>query len=68
MPAVAIDDELVSFIELSTRQQRNCPMWKALHKGRITSSIFGQVLKAGSNPASLVHQIINGSNLEKYVY
>ena len=43
-------------------------MWKMLHKGRITSSLFGSVLSSGPNPQSLVHQIIHGSSLDRHVY
>ncbi|XP_069125296.1 uncharacterized protein [Argopecten irradians] len=64
--SLTIDDEVVKFIEQSTRGQRSCQMWIDLHKGRITSSIFGKVLKAGNNPNSLIKQIIEGSDLSKY--
>lgn len=43
-----------------------CSLWRELHKGRITSSIFGSVLSAGPNPRSLVDQILNGSSLQRY--
>nr|XP_022310871.1 uncharacterized protein LOC111116162 [Crassostrea virginica] len=66
VPQLAIDHDLVEFIEKSTRGQRVSDMWQKLHIGRLTSSIFGDVLKAGSNPKSLIKQILEGSSLQKY--
>ncbi|XP_048772103.2 uncharacterized protein LOC125678037 [Ostrea edulis] len=65
-PQITIDHELVEFIETSTRGQRTSEMWQKLHIGRLTSSIFGDVLKAGPNPKSLIKQIVEGSSLQKY--
>lgn len=65
VPPLTIDNDMVQFIELATRGQRLCPVWHDLHRGRITSSLFGQVLKAGRNPNSLVKHIIEGSGLNK---
>lgn len=62
VPPLTIDNDMVQFIELATRG----PVWHDLHRGRITSSLFGQVLKAGRNPNSLVKHIIEGSGLNKY--
>ena len=67
VPPPSIDMDLVRFIEEYTREQRKCEMWKELHVGRITSSIFGDVLSAGHSPKSLIRQIVEGSNLERYV-
>lgn len=64
-PQITIDHELVEFIETSTRGQRTSEMWQKLHIGRLTSSIFGDVLKAGPNPKSLIKQIVEGSSLQK---
>lgn len=66
LPSVSISEDLVNYIEKFTRRQRQSEMWKKLHFGRITSSIFGDVLKAGDNPNSLVRQIMEGSNLDRY--
>ncbi|XP_069102284.1 uncharacterized protein [Argopecten irradians] len=66
LPSLSISAELVSFIEHHTRDQRVSQMWKDLHIGRLTSSIFGDVLSAGDNPKSLVKRILNGSNLDSY--
>lgn len=68
VPPLTIDNDMVQFIELATRGQRLvlCPVWHDLHRDRITSSLFGQVLKAGRNPNSLVKHIIEGSGLNKY--
>lgn len=62
-----IDQDLSAYIEEQTRGQRESTLWKDLHKGRITSSLFGDVLHAGPNPASLIQRIFTGSNLDKYV-
>lgn len=66
VPPLTIDKDMVQFIELATRGQSLCPVWHDLHRGRITSSLFGQVFKAGRNPNSLVKHIIEGSGLNKY--
>jgi len=49
-----IEQEVADRIEEETRGQRHCSLWRDLHRGRITSSTFGEVLSAGSKPASLV--------------
>lgn len=63
---VSIDDSLSLFIEQRTRGQRKCQIWKELHKGRITSSLFGAVLTSGPSPTSLIKQVIHGSRLDMY--
>nr|XP_034333490.1 uncharacterized protein LOC117680630 [Crassostrea gigas] len=63
---VSIDDSLSLFIEQRTRSQRKCQIWKELHKGRITSSLFGAVLASGPSPTSLIKQVIHGSSLDRY--
>lgn len=66
VPPPLIEEELVKFIEEKTREQRDCEMWRALHIGRITSSMFGDVLIARDPPPkSLINQILYGSNLDK---
>jgi hypothetical protein len=67
VPCVDISEELVNYIQTYTRGQRLSKMWKDLHIGRLTSSIFGDVLSAGDNPKSLVKRIVKGSNLDRYV-
>lgn len=67
IPPISIEDDLVQYVEAQPRGQRDCNIWKDLHKGRITSSLFGAVLKAGQSPSqSLIKQIIEGSNMEQY--
>ncbi|KAK3098503.1 hypothetical protein FSP39_020126 [Pinctada imbricata] len=63
---LTISTNLVKEIEMHTRGQRLSPLWHDLHKGRITSSSFGKVLRAGHSPNSIVRNIIEGSNLQKY--
>ena len=65
VPPAMIEDELSEYVEQNTRDQRKCQIWKDLHIGRITSSLFGDVMKS-SNPNSLVKQILEGSNLDRY--
>ncbi|XP_062579262.1 uncharacterized protein LOC134241208 [Saccostrea cucullata] len=66
VPPPMIDQDLVNYIEEHTRAQRLSDLWKKLHLGRITSSIFGDVLQSGDKPTSLIQQILYGSNLNKY--
>ncbi|XP_048775986.2 uncharacterized protein LOC125680430 isoform X1 [Ostrea edulis] len=52
---ISIDENLSAYVEKRTKGQRSCSLWRELHKGRITSSLFGAILNAGPN---LVDQII----------
>ena len=65
VPPLTIEDELLKFIEENTRKQNVDKTWRDLHIGRITSSIFGDVLKAGEYPHSLIEQILHGSSLKR---
>lgn len=66
VPPPLIQEELVKFIEETTREQGDCEMWRALHIGRITSSMFGDVLIARDPAAKfIINQILYGSNLDK---
>ena len=60
-----IDQELVNRVEEETRGQRHCSLWRDLHRGRITSSKFGEVVCTGSKPATLVKELKEGSSLSK---
>ncbi|CAG2188608.1 unnamed protein product [Mytilus edulis] len=66
LPPPSIERELVDYIESNTRLQRGSTVWRDLHKGRITSSIFGDVMAAGRSPNSLIRQITEGSSLDRY--
>lgn len=44
---VTNDHDMVDFIEQSTRGQKVSDMWQKLHIRSLTSSTFGDVLKAG---------------------
>ncbi|CAG2256518.1 unnamed protein product [Mytilus edulis] len=66
LPPPSIERELVDYIERNTRLQRGSTVWRDLHKGRITSSIFGDVIAAGRSPNSLIRQITEGSSLDRY--
>ena len=48
-----IDHELVTFIEELTQLQDKCTLWHELHIGRLTSSIFGQILHTKNSPSLL---------------
>ncbi|XP_069106379.1 uncharacterized protein [Argopecten irradians] len=61
-----IDPSLSQYIEEKTRGQRESVLWQDLHKGRITSSVFGDILRAGGKPLSLIDRIMHGSGLERY--
>ena len=49
------------YIEENIRTQRESELWRLLHRGRITSFLFGEVLHA----KSLIQRILNGSNLDR---
>lgn len=52
-----LDVELVQFINKETTKQANSKLWIDLHKGRLTSSVFGNVYRAKNSP-SLVNRIV----------
>lgn len=65
MPPLEIDGDLVQYIEHQTRQQRVSEMWRKLHIGRLTSSLFADALNAKDQPKSLVRTIVEGSSLDR---
>ncbi|KAK3097953.1 hypothetical protein FSP39_014801, partial [Pinctada imbricata] len=40
VPPACIDSDVQAYIEQHTRGQRECSIWRDLHRGRLTSSIF----------------------------
>ena len=58
--SLSISDEKIREIELNTREQRESTLWFQVRCYRITSSLFGQVLrrKEQTPPDSLVLQIL----------
>lgn len=54
----AISQELVTFIESETGQQSDSTLWHALHFGRLTSSLFGEIYKA-KKPNSLINRLLS---------
>jgi hypothetical protein len=58
--SLAVSDEKVREVELNTREQRESSLWFQVRQYRITSSLFGQVLrrKEQTPPDSLVLQIL----------
>jgi len=55
----AISTDLVTYIEVNTRQQADSELWRHLHDGRITSSVFGDVFKSGRQANSLIQRILH---------
>lgn len=53
-----LDGDTVSYIEKQTVGQTSSTLWHNLHRGRITSSVFGSVYKAVES-SSLVNRIID---------
>ena len=58
------DDSTLDLVEQRTRGQTSCKLWQELHKGRITSSCFGEVahLQTSTCPDSLVADIMGYSD------
>ena len=54
----ALQPNVIEFIEKETREQSSSNLLKYLHKGRIISSLFGEVFKA-KQPKSLIEKILN---------
>jgi hypothetical protein len=53
-----ISEDLVSFIETNTKQQAGSDLWIRLHDYRISSSLFGDVLRATNRCSSLIKRIM----------
>ena len=52
-------------VEDNTRGQRNCSLWRELHKGSITSSKFGEVVHASNKPTTLAKERVLNSKQQK---
>jgi hypothetical protein len=52
-----LDNSLIDFIHDQTTTQHKSQLWQNLHRGRITSSQFGEVLHAKTSP-SLTQKIL----------
>ena len=48
------------FIEQATRGQSDCNLWRLLHNGRLSSSIFGEIIQRrdGTEPVSIQRRIM----------
>ncbi|GFX60356.1 SWIM-type domain-containing protein [Trichonephila clavipes] len=53
--------ETIQNIELSTRDQASSTMWNHQRKGRVTSSLFGKILRCKTGQKGLVEQIFGKS-------
>ncbi len=53
-----LSNEVVYFIEESTRTQHACKLWHDLRLGRLTSSNFGQIYHTKGSSNSLLATII----------
>jgi hypothetical protein len=60
-----LDDVLKNFIEQNTTQQAESSLWKLLHNGRLTSSMFGEIMKRreSSSAHSILRRIMGYSPL-----
>jgi len=57
-----LTSELVAFIEKETVLQTKSTLWHDMHRGRITSSLFGNVYRAVNSP-SLVNRILDNKSV-----
>ena len=55
-----IDTTLSDFIEQITHGQSDCKLWRLLHNGRITSSMFGEIIQRrnGTDPVSIQRRVM----------
>ncbi|GFW41794.1 uncharacterized protein TNCV_4980431 [Trichonephila clavipes] len=53
----SLSHETIQNIELSTRDQASSAMWNHQRKGRVTSSLFGKILRCKTGQKGLVKQI-----------
>ena len=60
MNSLKLSQTEVERIEFATRGQASNKLWSALHNGRITSSMFGEILhrRASTDPNNLVKRIM----------
>ena len=54
--------QLAAFIEDETKLQSQSLLWQLLHKGRLTSSLFGEIYKS-KQPTSLIDRILNNRSV-----
>ncbi|GFX09166.1 hypothetical protein TNCV_4167451 [Trichonephila clavipes] len=57
----SLSHETIQNIELSTRDQASSAMWNHQRKGRVTSSLFGKILRRKTGQKGLVNQIFGKS-------
>ncbi|GFQ92169.1 uncharacterized protein LOC106177314 [Trichonephila clavata] len=57
----SLSHETIQNIELSTRDQASSAMWNHQRKGRVTSSLFGKILRCKTGQKGLVDQIFGKS-------
>ncbi|GFX32162.1 hypothetical protein TNCV_3327391 [Trichonephila clavipes] len=57
----SLSHETIQNIELSTRDQASSAMWNHQRKGRVTSSLFGKILRCKTGQKGLVEQIFGKS-------
>ncbi|GFR03519.1 hypothetical protein TNCT_564691 [Trichonephila clavata] len=57
----SLSHETIQNIELSTRDQTSSAMWNHQRKGRVTSSLFGKILRCKTGQKGLVDQIFGRS-------
>ena len=64
MKKCVADDSTLDLVEQRTRGQTSCKLWQELHRGRITSSRFGEVarLQTSTCPDHLVADIMGYSD------
>ena len=62
-----IDQKLSDFIEESTRQQSNSDLWYELHNGRITSSVFGEIMsrRDDTSPTAITKRLMGYNKDER---
>ena len=55
-----IDQPLVDFVEQTTQSQSDCSLWKELHNGCLTSSIFSEICNRwdGTSPIAICKRLM----------
>ena len=66
MEASEISPDLSTFIESITKDQANSELWKLLHNGRLTSSIFGEIIhrRETTDSGSIIRRIMGYTRME----
>ena len=62
------DQGLVDFVEQTIRSQSDCSLWKELHNGCLTSSVYGEICnrRDGTSPIAICKRLMGYTKMVAY--